>query len=164
MKMICVWLTIICICAAHETAIKFDETFAPSSASHVMPSTPLILGLYDQFMRQIGQYESIEAARKFMEEEARKYRGTVEWTKSKSEGGQGGSLRATLRVGPQVCFTLREIPVMKANTVYSPIYDAVGAEHELHHKYGMPVRSITPDVVSVMREMLTRQYYEAEES
>ena len=156
--------SIITIAAAHQSGKKFNEEFAGSSAAHLMPRAPVVLGLYDQFMRQIGQYDSEEVARKFMEGEARKWKGNVEWTKPKSEGGQGGSLRATLKVGPQVCFTLREIPVMKANTVYSPIYDAVGAEHELHFKYGMPANKLTPDVVSVMREMLTRQHYEAEES
>ena len=116
-------------------------------------------------MRQIGQYDSEEVARKFMEGEAKKYRGSVEWAKGKSEGGMGGSLRATLKVGPQVCFTLREIPVMHANTPWSALYDkADSAEYILHHKYGMPARSITPDVVTVMREILTRQHYEAEES
>jgi hypothetical protein len=155
-----VMASIICICAAHETAIKFDETFASSSVSHLMPRTPEVLGLYDHFMRQIGQFEGLDQARKFMEGEAKKYKGSLEWVKTKAEGGPGGALRATLKVGAQTCFTLREIQVMKANTPWSVFEDSRGAEHELHYKHGVPERGVTPELVQLYREMLTRRHYE----
>jgi hypothetical protein len=152
--------TLICICAAHQTGKKFNEEFSSSSASHVMPKTPEVIGLYDHLMRQIGQFEGMDQARKFMEGEAKKYKGSIEWVKTKAEGGPGGTLRATLKVGVHAAFTLREIAVMRANTSYSPALDGGGAEHELYSKYGMDPRHQTSDLVQMYREMLTRQHYE----
>jgi hypothetical protein len=45
-------------------------------------------------------------------------------------------------------------PVMicHANTLYSPIFDGTGAEHELRFKYGMQSQHILPDVVAAYRD------------
>jgi hypothetical protein len=152
---------IINVCAAHQSGKRhFGDEFMGSSVSHLMPRTPEVLGLYDHFMRQVGQFEGLDQARKFMEGEAKKYKGSLEWVKTKAEGGPGGTLRATLKVGAQTCFTLREIQVMRANTPWSPVWDAQGAEHELYSRYGVDPRYQTPDLVNLYKEMLTAKHYE----
>jgi len=42
---------------------------------------------------------------------------------------------------------VRPIPVTNANTLWSPIFDAMGAEFELYKKHGLHSTEITPDVV-----------------
>ena len=74
-----------------------------------------LYGLYDNLMRQRGQYNT--------EAEANKMKGD--------------------RAG----WSVRPILVMNANTLFSPIFDAMGPEHELHKKFGMHSTEITPDVV-----------------
>lgn len=74
-----------------------------------------VYGVYDNLMRQRGQYNTPQEAEKVIE-------GKAGW-----------------RVQP--------ILVCQANTLYSPIFDAMGAEHELHSKYGMRTTEITPDLV-----------------
>lgn len=42
---------------------------------------------------------------------------------------------------------VKPIVVCNANTLYSPIFDAMGAEHDLNARFGMHSTMITPDVV-----------------
>lgn len=81
-----------------------------------------VYGVYDNFMRQRGQY-GVEA-------EARKVAGT------------------------QPGWTVRPIQVCNANTLYSPIFDAMGAESELYQKHGMHSTEITPEVVWAYRQAM----------
>jgi len=46
---------------------------------------------------------------------------------------------------------VQKILVCKANTLYSPIYDASGAQHDLRYRFGMRSEQILPDVVSAYR-------------
>lgn len=42
---------------------------------------------------------------------------------------------------------VQAILVTKANTIWSPIFDAMGAEQEIHSRYGIHSTEITPDMV-----------------
>jgi len=81
-----------------------------------------IYGVYDNIMRQRGQYNTEAEAQKAM----------------------GGNLG--WRVQP--------ILVCNANTVSSPIFDAMGPEFELHSKHGMHSTEITPDIVWAYKSAL----------
>jgi hypothetical protein len=74
-----------------------------------------VYGVYDNLMRQRGQYNTQAEAEKMI-------LGKAGW-----------------RVQP--------ILVCNANTLVSPIFDQMGAEHELFFKHGMKSMEITPDVV-----------------
>jgi hypothetical protein len=74
-----------------------------------------IYGLYDNYMRQRGQYNTQAEA-------------------DRAKGDRAG-------------WSVRPIVVGNWNTVYSPIFDAMGAEHELHKRFGLHSTEITPDVV-----------------
>lgn len=153
--------SLITVAAAHQLGRPTgNEDMKQSSVSHLLPRGPEVFGLYDQFMRQIGQFEGVEQAKTFMEAEAQKYRGKVEWKSPEDKG----TIRATLKVGAQTFFNLCSIPVMKANTPWSPIYDGQGAEHELHYQHGVPTKAIQPDIVQTYREILTRRHYEGDDA
>lgn len=77
--------------------------------------TPYIWGVYDNFMRQRGQYNTKAQAEKVMD-------GRPGW-----------------KVAP--------VMIMQANTIFSPIFDRVGPEHDLHYRHGVPSDQITPDLV-----------------
>jgi hypothetical protein len=81
-----------------------------------------VYGVYDNLMRQRGQYNTPAEAEKMIE-------GKAGW-----------------RVQP--------ILVCNANTLYSPIFDAMGAEHDLHSRFGLKTTEITPDVVWAYRSAL----------
>lgn len=74
-----------------------------------------IWGVYDQFMRQCGQYNT-------QAEAERVANGTPGWK-------------------------IQPILVCNANTIFSPIFSANGAESELHSRHGLHSTEITPDVV-----------------
>jgi hypothetical protein len=42
---------------------------------------------------------------------------------------------------------VKPILVCNANTLYSPIFDTMGAEFDLHSKHGLATTDITPDLV-----------------
>lgn len=45
--------------------------------------------------------------------------------------------------------------ICKANTLWSPIYHASGAEHDLRYKFGLRSEQILPDVISAYRKAMT---------
>jgi hypothetical protein len=45
--------------------------------------------------------------------------------------------------------------ICKANTLYSPIYHASGAEHDLRFKFGLRSEQILPDVISAYRRSMS---------
>ena len=109
-----------------------------SSVRAVTPKSPEVFGLYDQFMRQIGQFTSQAEAEKFVKSQELKYK-----------------QKLNLRI--------QKLLVMKANTPYSPIYDSQNAENQLHEKFGIPDRQITPDLVMAYRDLLTAAAFEGDE-
>jgi hypothetical protein len=74
-----------------------------------------IYGVYDNIMRQRGQYNTQAEADKVI-------LGKAGWS-------------------------VRPILVCQANTLHSPIWDAMGAERDLHLRHGLHSTEITPDVV-----------------
>jgi hypothetical protein len=80
-----------------------------------------IYGVYDNFMRQRGQYNTNAEA-------------------IKAQGVNPG-------------WTVRPIPVTNANTLFSPIFDQMGAEFELH-KHGVHSTEILPDMVYAYRSAM----------
>jgi hypothetical protein len=87
-----------------------------AATEHVRQSGELhIYGVYDNIMRQRGQYN----------------------TQAEADGMIKG------KAGWQV----KPILVCNANTLYSPIFDAMGAEFDLHSKHGLATTEITPDLV-----------------
>lgn len=81
-----------------------------------------VYGVYDNVMRQRGQYNTEAEAQKMC------------------EGKAGWQAKAIL--------------VCNANTLHSPIWDAMGAEHDLHFRHGMHSTEITPDVVWAYKSAL----------
>ena len=123
-----------------NTRMSGDWGSLTSSVSRLISTLPQVFGLYDEFSRQIGQFEGLKKAEDFVQKMEEKYR---------VQKGQLG-----LKIVP--------IQVMKANTPYSPIYDGQGAENELYCQ-GMRDRHITPDIVQIYREIMTRQHYEGDQ-
>jgi hypothetical protein len=82
-----------------------------------------VYGVYDNIMRQRGQYNTQAEADKVI-------LGKAGW-----------------RVQP--------ILVCQANTLYSPIFDAIGAEHDLYSRHGLRSTEITPDLVWAYKTALS---------
>ena len=117
-----------------------NQSVTPSQAQRLTPRSPTVVGLYDSLLRQIGQFDSEAAAKIFVASQEKMY--------NVPAGGLG--------------LQIRPILVMKANTPYSPIYDAQGAENELH-RLGLNPKQMTPGIVQLYRDMLTRRHYEGSE-
>jgi hypothetical protein len=96
---------------------------------------PQVFGIYDQFNRQIDQVPTEDAGRKLIAKLEEKHKMKLPW-----------------RLVP--------LMVMKANTPWSPIYDAQGAEHELVYNHGVKDRHVMPDIVQIYRDMLNVQHHE----
>lgn len=96
---------------------------------------PHVYGIYDQFNRQIDQCSDEATGRKIIENLEKKHSMKLPW-----------------RVVP--------ILVTKANTPWSPIYDARGAEYELNSFHGIKDRHIMPDIVQLYRDMLNVTHHE----
>ena len=50
---------------------------------------------------------------------------------------------------------VQPILVCQANTLYSPIFDAIGAEHDLYSRHGLRSTEITPDLVWAYKTALS---------
>jgi hypothetical protein len=183
-----VMANIIAICAAHQSGKRTQDFTSSGSASHLMPRGPQLFGLYDHLNRQLGQFDGLDQALTFLRKMEKEHAAKLEeipsliaappLTCSRAKGMDASaqeinpqkpwakdSSRYVLRLPDgSILVTLREIMVMKANTPWSPVHDAQGAERELHYKHGVPVRSITPDIVHTYREMLTTRYYSGEDN
>jgi hypothetical protein len=87
-----------------------------AATEHVRQSGELhIYGVYDNIMRQRGQYNTQAEADTMI-------KGKAGWQ-------------------------VKPILVCNANTLYSPIFDTMGAEFDLHSKHGLATTDITPDLV-----------------
>jgi hypothetical protein len=61
-------------------------------------------------------------------------------------------------------WTVRGIPVTRANTIWSPIFDAgSGPEHDLYHEHGVEPKHINPDLVYAYQEMHRKRSQTAEQ-
>ncbi len=100
---------------ARETMKHLKTTAVSEERGGRAAGELFIYGVYDNIMRQRGQYNT--------EAEAKR------------------------AVGENVGWRVQPISVCNANTLSSPIFDAMGAEFELHNKHGMHSTEITPDVV-----------------
>lgn len=108
-----------------------------SKHAHLLPKTPCVYALYDHLGRQLEQCDTEAAGWKRIDEIGKRH---------------GMDLKAGgWKVIP--------IIVQKANTVWSPIWDSTGAEHELSEIHGMTGQQImkSPDVVSAMRSQMHMQ-------
>ncbi len=74
-----------------------------------------VYGVYDNIMRQRGQYNTPAEAQKMVD-------------------GKAG-------------WQVKPILVCNANTLFSPIFDAMGAERDLHLRHGLHSTEITPELV-----------------
>ncbi len=161
-----VMANIINVCASHQSGrMSSEPEGAGSSRSHLLPRANRTWGVYDHLMRQIDQSDSEEFIKKILDNAAKKYNGRVEEIVGKN------SMSSTPRVlgwavklpDSSTLVSAREVMVMQANTPYSPIHDANGAEHELHYRHGIPERQVLPEIVQVYREILTAQHYEGDD-
>jgi hypothetical protein len=116
-----VMASMICLYCLRETS-KHLKTSA--STEHVRQSGELhIYGVYDNIMRQRGQYNTQAEADKMIE-------------------GKAG-------------WQVKPILVCNANTLFSPIFDTMGAEFDLHSKHGLATTEITPDLVWAYKTALS---------
>ena len=51
----------------------------------------------------------------------------------------------------RVNWRVQPVMICQANTLYSPIYDGSGVEHDLRFRHGMSSTDILPDVVSAYK-------------
>lgn len=101
---------------------------ASPSTQHVRETGDLnVYGVYDNLMRQRGQYQVKADAEKQLVD-------------------QNGAIRTGWKVQP--------ILICKANTIYSPIFDGTGAENDLRFRHGMRSNEIVPEVVHAYRDVM----------
>lgn len=133
-----VMANMICITCLREQSRLNGDWGEPNNRRAALPKTPEVFGLYNQFMQQIGQFSSQKEADDFVKKMELQYK-----------------QKLGLRV--------QKLMVMKANTCWSPIYDSVNAEHQLHEDFGIRDRHITPDLVQAYRDILTAQAFEGDD-
>lgn len=134
-----VMANMICITCLREQSRMNGDWGDPSSVKQTAPKTPEVFGLYDQYMRQLGQFDSLKAAEEFVAGMEKKYKQKLPWLR------------------------IQKLLVMKANTPFSPIYDGVGAENQLYREHGIRDKHITPDIVMAYRDMLNVNAFEGDE-
>jgi len=65
----------------------------------------------------------------------------------RQRGQHNTKAEAERMVDGKLSWTVRPILRCNANTIFSPIFDSLGAEHELHFRHGLRSTDITPDMV-----------------
>jgi hypothetical protein len=95
-----------------------------------MPQTPTVWGLYDTFSRLIEQRPTEDECKKLMADLELKHKIKLPWT-------------------------VRGIPVTRANTIWSPIFDGTGTtpESQLYNEHGVEPKHMNPDLVHAYQEM-----------
>lgn len=102
---------------------------ARSERAAMMPQSPMVWGLYDQFARLLDQFPT--------EKECYDKKSALE-----------------AKHGIKLPWMVRGIPVTRANTIWSPIWDAgSGPEHDLYHNYGVDPKNMNPDLVHAYQEL-----------
>ena len=100
-----------------------------SDRATMMPQAPTVWGLYDTYARLIEQRPTKEECEKLMASLEEKHKIKLPWT-------------------------VRGIPVTKANTIWSPIWDAgSGPERDLHFQHGVEPKQISHDLVQSYQEL-----------
>jgi hypothetical protein len=95
----------------------------------LMPSTPVVWGIYNMHGVLVDQCSTEDAGKKVIADLELKHKMKLPWT-------------------------VRGIPVTRANTVWSPIWDkGSGPEHELYAEHGVEPRQMHPDLVHAYQEM-----------
>jgi hypothetical protein len=116
-----------------------EHLAARGDRANLMPQTPTVWGLYDNFSRIIEQRPTKEACEKLMAELELKHKIKLPWT-------------------------VRGIPVTRANTIWSPIFDGSGPESQLYHEHGVEPKNINPDLVYAYQEMHRKRSQTAEQA
>ena len=107
-----------------------------SLAASLMPKVPTVFNIYDQYGRTIQQVDSIAKGNAVIAECEKRYR---------------LKLVDIWRILP--------VTVMKANTIWSDAYDSPGSAQAQLMEGGVDPKYQTPDVVSLMRDMLNHRHY-----
>jgi hypothetical protein len=74
---------------------------------------------------------------------------------SRQRGQHNTKAEAERMIDGKAGWSVRPILVCQANTIFSPIFDAMGAERELHSLHGMRSTEITPDVVWAYKQAMS---------
>ena len=133
------------ICALHQSGKRQEWAESAGLAgegsrhAHLLPKTPQLFSIHNQFGQAIPLHETItsmEMGNKLISTMSKKY---------------GIDLSKQWRVVP--------IMVSRANTIWSPVFDSTGAEHELAsiHNYPGQEQMKNPDTVSAYRKLLHMQ-------
>jgi hypothetical protein len=128
-----VFSTMIAIAASHQAGKgganwAEEHMAARGDRALLMPQTPTVWGLYNQYSVQIEQFPTEQACKDKLAALELKHSIKLPWT-------------------------VRGIPVTRANTIWSPIWDAgSGPERELHDRYGVDPKDMSPDLVSAYQE------------
>jgi hypothetical protein len=95
----------------------------------MMPQSPMVWGLYDVYSRLIEQRPTEDECKKLLASLEEKHKIKLPWT-------------------------VRGIPVTKANTIWSPIFDSHDSpEARLHNEYDVEPKRISPDLVHAFQEL-----------
>lgn len=133
-----VFSSMIALAASHQAGkggANWNEEHLSSRGDRatLMPATPTVWGIYDQYARLIEQRPTEDECKKLIESLELKHKMKFPWT-------------------------VRGIMVTKANTIWSPIFDGAGTtpEAELYNQHGMEPKRISPDIVTSYRDMYRR--------
>jgi hypothetical protein len=95
----------------------------------LMPQQPMVWGIYNIGSVLVEQLPTEKECRDKIAELEKKHKITLPWT-------------------------VRGIPVTKANTIWSPIFDAgSGPERDLYQHHGVEPKNMNPDLVNAYQEM-----------
>jgi len=141
-----VMANIICICASHQGGKRAELTDRmamgtganSSTAGGVMPKAPLRFTIYDHYGRMVEDVDSEDAGKVLIAKLEAKYKMKLPW-----------------RIVPVV--------VQKANTPWSPIFDAPQSAEGQLYRQGMDSKHITPDIVQAYRDILVHRHYDGYE-
>lgn len=106
-----------------------EHLAARGDRANMMPSTPTVWAVYDQFTRQIPdtQRPTEQECLDIIGKLSAKYNCKLPWV-------------------------AKGIQVSRANTIWSPIFDGGGAERDLHRDFDVEPKNITPDLVTAYRD------------
>jgi hypothetical protein len=133
---------LICIAAANQSgkrqamaeSMAMGTGVSSGEASTLMPKAPLRYAVYDNYNRQVCEVDSEQEGLAVIK---------------KCEDKYHIKLLGIWRIVPVV--------VSKANTVWSPIHDARGAESELYN-YGVDPKKMLPGLVQDHRSAMAKRY------
>jgi hypothetical protein len=106
-----------------------EHMAARGDRAALLPQTPTVWGLYNQYSQLIEQFPTKEACDKKLSELEAKHKIKLQWT-------------------------TRGIPVTRANTIWSPIWDGQGPERQLHEQFGVEPKNMSPDLVHAFQESM----------